>query len=81
MRAEYVDCVADYLTTCNRSLYRELEQEAARVSAAEAANVERVQQSLDVATACSTAHATALASVTAWQAQQPHSCYSYPQRP
>jgi len=70
VRADYVACVGDYLTMCNRSLVRELELEAARVSAAEKANVQRVQTSLDAATACSTAHATALAAVTAWQALQ-----------
>ena len=67
VKSAYADCVADYLTICNRSLYRNLETEAARVATAEAANTDRVQTSLDTATACATAHSTALAAIQAWQ--------------
>ena len=70
LRETYIDCVQENLMVCNATLTRRQAREADRSEAARRSNVQTRDNARTTQAACATAHARAMASVSAWQQQQ-----------
>ena len=70
LRETYIECVQDELSVCNATLIRRRDREAERSEEARKENAETRDRSRATQGSCATLHATAFASVAAWQRQQ-----------
>ena len=66
LRSDYMSCVQNELDVCNATLHYRMDRERARSEEARAANLQTRDDAQKTQAACGTAHARALASVSAW---------------
>lgn len=66
LRTDYINCVSTELEVCNATLVYRMQKEATRSEEARRRNVEARNSAQTTQGACATAHAKALASMSAW---------------